>query len=428
MMLIDFSLRNFRSVRNEQRLSLAMGKGKELLTSNVMHPKMAEGVKTIPLLRSSAVYGPNAAGKSNIIKALHAMQQIVLTSGQHLAALPVVPHLFNSESAQCPAMFEVIVLVDGIRYQYGFEATHERIHAEWLFAFPKGYSQRWFERAFDPETGKDAIEFGDKLLGDKEVWRRATRPNALLLSTAVQLNSQQLQPLFTWFANKLRVIGLGALMPNFTAHWCKTDQKNSVLNFLQAADFAIDDLRVEETDFTPDSLPGNMPDALRQFFESEMTGKPTLKLFTSHKREDGSQAELNFGDESDGTQKMFSFAGPWLDTLQHGRVLFIDELHDNLHPSLVQFLVQLFHNPTSNPHGAQLVFTTHETSILNQKVFRRDQIWFCERDKDQATRLYPLSDFKPRKGLENLERNYLSGRYGALPYLKSVTESFGVTK
>ena len=128
---------------------------------------------------------------------------------------------------------------------------------------------------------------------------------------------------------------------------------------------------------------------------------------------------FDFEDESDGTQKLFSLAGPWIDSLDNGYVLFIDELHDNLHPLLVQFLVKLFHNTETNPNNAQLVFTTHETSILNQKVFRRDQIWFCEKDEDHATRLYPLTDFSPRKGRENLELAYLSGRYGALPYVRS---------
>jgi AAA15 family ATPase/GTPase len=135
--------------------------------------------------------------------------------------------------------------------------------------------------------------------------------------------------------------------------------------------------------------------------------------------------DLDLRDESDGTQKMFAFAAPWLETLERGRVLVVDELHDNLHPALVQFLVTLFHSPATNPRGAQLVFTTHETSILNQDILRRDQIWFCERDERQATRLYPLTDFSPRKGLENLERAYLSGRYGALPYLKTLPASLG---
>ena len=128
---------------------------------------------------------------------------------------------------------------------------------------------------------------------------------------------------------------------------------------------------------------------------------------------------MDFDDESDGTQKFFSFAGPWLDTLKKGYVLVIDELHDSLHPNMVKYLVDLFHNKETNPNNAQLIFTTHETSILNQDVFRRDQIWFCEKDDEQATSLYPLTDFSPRKDRENIELGYLSGRYGALPFIRN---------
>jgi Predicted ATPases len=123
-------------------------------------------------------------------------------------------------------------------------------------------------------------------------------------------------------------------------------------------------------------------------------------------------------DESTGTQKLFAFAGPWLDTLKNGYVLFVDELHDNLHPKLVQYLVELFHDAKTNPRNAQLFFTTHETSILNQSVFRRDQVWFCEKDERSATQLFPLTDFSPRKNRDNLEAAYLSGRYGAVPFIE----------
>jgi hypothetical protein len=150
-----------------------------------------------------------------------------------------------------------------------------------------------------------------------------------------------------------------------------------------------------------------------------------VQILTQHQTEDGNRIEMDLSDESDGTQKLFCYAGPWMDTLANGHVMVVDELHDNLHPLLVQYLVAMFHNPDLNPHGAQLIFTTHETSILNQDLFRRDQVWFCERGEDQSTRLYPLSDFAVRKGTENIERGYLSGRYGALPFLKAITEAFG---
>jgi len=423
-MLIEFSAENFRSVKDEVRLSLVAGAGKELYGTNVTEPQMPKGVKNIPLLRSAALYGPNAGGKSNLIKALATMQRIVMTSSQQLEELPVVPFKLSSSTLDSPTVFEVIILSEGVRYQYGFSATHEAVHDEWLFAFPKGRTQTWFERSLNTETGEYKYSFGDKLTGDKDVWKRATRSNALYLSTAIQLNSQQLQPIFNWFANKLRIAGVGGWSPHFSIEWCQDHRKGKVLDFLKAADFAISDVRVSEEELSSDSIPSELPSHVRKFLEYEFQGKKKLRLTTSHTSDSGDMVELDLDEESDGTRKMFSFAGPWLDSLEKGHVLFIDELHDNLHPLLVQFLVQLFHNSDTNNNFAQLIFSTHETSILSQDIFRRDQIWFCERSPDQATKLYPLTEFSPRKGVENLERAYLSGRYGALPFLRAITQNF----
>ena len=168
-----------------------------------------------------------------------------------------------------------------------------------------------------------------------------------------------------------------------------------------------------------------MPDEFKKQIEEEFGDKPIVSVKTGHSLTSGKKVLFDIADESDGTQKIFALAGPWIDTLENGYVLVIDELHDHLHPLMVKFLINLFHCRETNPKNAQLIFTTHDTSILNQEVFRRDQIWFCEKDKDQSSKLYPLTDFSPRKGVENLERGYLIGRYGALPYLKNVKMAMG---
>ena len=417
-MLIEMAVANFRSIRDEQRLSLVAGLGKELAETNTFDAPTVEAAKPFTLLRSAAIYGPNAAGKSNFLKAFGTMRRIVLTSATEFKQLPVVPFRFDSQTIAQPSTFEVVVLIDGVRYQYGFRATVERIIGEWLFAFPKGRSQRWFERSLAERSAEENFQFGDKLIGDKDVWRRATRANALLLSTAVQLNSRQLKPLFDWFHNTLEFSGIH-LSGLLTSLDCYLEGHNSrVIEFLRAADFAISTVRIDESSFD------SSVDAI-------LTGEPLKhpdlrhwKLYVGHRSGDQPTVELELSDESEGTQKMFALAGPSIEALSGGHVLFVDELHDNLHPLLVRYLVGLFHSPETNPKGAQLIFTTHETAILSQDVFRRDQIWFCERDPAQATRLFPLTDFNPRKGLENLERSYLSGRYGALPYLKRLSEAF----
>lgn len=417
-MLIEFSVENFKSIKNEARLSLAAGPGKEHRGKNVMIPELKQGVRAMPLLRSAAIYGANAAGKSNLIRALHAMQQIVRQSGREIGDLPVTPFRFSPESIDRPTTFELVGIVNGMRFQYGFSATAGAVTDEWLYAWPLGRIQFWFERTTDAESGEAKCKFGNKLAGDKEVWRRATRRNALLLSTAITLNSEQLRPIFDWFNENLHVSVSGGWGGEFTVQWCEGERKDEVLQFLRAADFAIDDLRMVKKDFTPDMLPSDMPADLKDRMKEELSGTELLEIRLRHKTNHGHSLELPLNEESEGTQKIFELAAPWIDTVDNGHVIVLDELHEHLHPALVRFLVNRFHDPGANAKGAQLIFSTHDTSILNQEVFRRDQIWFCERNSRQETSVFPLTDFRPRRGVENLERSYLGGRYGAVPVLR----------
>lgn len=418
-MLIEFSVENFRSIRDEVRLSLAATPSRELRKTHVVEPELVGSRKSVPLVPSVAVYGANASGKTNLLRAIGAMQEVVVGSRAVDEALPVTPFKFDSVRSEEPTTFELVCVADGVRYQYGFSATAEAVTGEWLFAWPRGRVQLWFERTRDGAGEEEHFAFGSKFVGDKEVWRRATRPNALFLSTAIALNAVQLQPLYRWFANSLHVAGFGGWSPGFSLACCREGRDASVLHFLQSADIAIESLRVVEEKFSSEMLPAEMPPQLREEMMEDLAGSTVTDLRLGHPSTDGGSIELELQEESDGTQKMFALAGPWLDTLENGHVVVIDELQDNLHPLLVRHLVGLFHDPETNPKGAQLVFSTHDTSVLNQQTFRRDQIWFCERNAKQETRLFPLNDFRPRKGVENLERSYLAGRYGALPYVRA---------
>ncbi len=417
-MLIEFSTANFRSLRDRQTLSLTKAKGDELVESNTFTTVAANKFE---LLRSAAIYGPNASGKSNFLLALQTMKEIILKSATNLQRgdkLPVTPFRLSKATRHAPSEFEVIFIVDKVRYQYGFSATEDRIHEEWLLAYPKGQPQRWLGRVWDEQKQSYDWKLGNNLTGEKQLWQKSTRDNALFLSTAVQLNSEQLQPVYDWFNDILHMTNISGWSPGFSASLCEKSEKAQVMDFLRAADLNIEDIVVETEPFDIKALPDDMPTHVKKMFADELKDKKLVDIKTVHKSEEGDKVTFDFEDESDGTRKLFAFAGPWIDTLANGYVLFIDELHDNLHPRLVQFLVRLFHNSETNPNNAQLVFTTHETSILNQNEFRRDQIWFCEKGEDQATTLYPLTDFSPRKGRENLELAYLSGRYGALPYVR----------
>lgn len=393
----------------------------ELRDKNTFKP----GVSGVPdLLRSAVVYGPNAGGKSNLVQAMQFMQEFVLFSAkesQEGERIDLQPFLFNEQGSGMPCEFEVLFIQDKVRYQYGFAATRERVTEEWLLAYPEGRPQRWFERSFDPKTQKEAWTFGAKFTGPKKLWQEATRNNALFLSTGVQLNSDQLKPVFSWF-QRLQVIEHGALLhPGFSVKQCE-DQKEreKILSFMNAADLSIADIKVETRVFAEEDLPDDMPPDIRKEFREEMSGKKLFRVKFLHPvQKTDTLVWLPIEEESDGTRKLFAYAGPWLDLLSEGRVLFVDELDNSLHSQIIRFLLGLLHSSETNSKNGQVVFTSHDTSILDQQLLRRDQVWFVEKDEQNATNLYPLSDFSPRKG-EALQKGYLQGRYGALPYIGKV--------
>ena len=431
-MLIEFTFENFRAARKEQRFSMVAGSSKDYRTSHVFRPsEVPKNVQIPELLRSTALYGANASGKTNFVRAFHVFQKIVVESASWSPRreIPVTPFLFSEDSASQPTTFEVIFVSEGVRYQYGFSASSKRVYEEWLFAFPVGKTQRWFAREFKPESGDYEVYFGPNLLGEKDTWRKATRSNALLLSTAVQLNSEQLLPVYQWFDQKLRIVQKGGnLHPAYTLEQFMGGSRDSILEFLHKADFSIEDLEIEQEHAAVKDLSNELFNQIILPDGTEEDGVHRVRLYrvkSLHKTFEGKHVPLDFKEESDGTQKMLSLAGPWLDTLKNGYTLIVDELHQNLHPKLLEHLIRMFNDPGLNRQGAQLVFTTHNTSVLSQEVFRRDQIWFFERDKAQASSLYPLSDFKVRKG-SNLELAYLSGRFGGLPFVRKMKPEVGV--
>jgi len=417
-MLIEFSVTNYRSFLTTQSLTLAANTAAELQEEN----SFISHLSNLPrLLRSAVIYGPNAAGKSNLVLATAFMKRFVLSSAkesQEGEKIDATPFLFNRQSSRAPSEFEVVFIQDGIRYQYGFAVNPERVTGEWLFAYPGSRAQRWFERNYDPETQKDIWYFGPKFTGSRKVWQEATRRNALFLSTAIQLNNDQLKPVFNWFDNKLVVVGQGeSIHPGFSISECDEEKKKEkILKLMNAADLSITDIFLEKKEFSMEDLPLDMPQSIKEDIAKDLRGKKLTELFFMHPSSDnGEDVPLEFNEESAGTRKLFALAGPWLDVLNNGLVFFVDELDTSLHPHLVRFLLKLVHNPETNPHNAQLVFATHDTTVLDQILMRRDQVWFVEKNEENATRLYPLSDYKPRKG-EALQKGYLYGRYGALPF------------
>ena len=312
---------------------------------------------------------------------------------------------------------------DGVRYQYGVSVDRKRVFEEWLLAYPAAKAQRWFERTYNPESGDYDWYFGPNLKRPVKMLQQATRNNALFLSTAIQLNNDQLRPVFNWFAQRLVVIRAHGELPEafrgFTVHQCQDPEgREKILEFLKVADLGIDGLQVESHTFSEDDLPSDMEADTRERMTKELLGKELMHLNFLHTRSDtGEDIAFDFNEESDGTQKLFSLAGPWIDVLERGMVLVMDELDIRLHPLLTRVLIGLLHGDETNPHHAQLVFPSHDAPLNEGDLPRPGQMWFVEKDKFRATRLFPLSDFRPRKH-EAIQRGYLRGRYGALPYVR----------
>ena len=418
-MLIEFRVKNFRSLRDEQVLSMVASSDKSLLDTHAADT----GLKAVPhLLRSAAVYGANASGKSNLIKALQYMRGVVVESaalqpGQTFDRLQ--PFKLDATSVSQPTEFEVTFILSGVRYQYGFAMNSQRIVSEQLLVFKAFKPQRWFERHFDAISGKDVYEFGPSLKGAKNLWEGATRANALFLAVAVQLNSEALRPVFEWFANRLVIFNeQSPLSPHFSVQMLKIEQqRKAICEFLRAADISISDIEVATKQAMVHTLNFDLATGKRE----DAAGEQAVDEVKFHHITGHGRAVFDLMDESSGTRNLLFLTGPILDILNKGQTLVVDELDTSLHTLLVQAIVRLFHQSLVNTGGAQLIFTTHDTSLLDAYgLFRRDQIWFVEKHPDQSSSLYPLLDFSPRKN-EALERGYLQGRYGALPLLSSQT-------
>jgi uncharacterized protein len=414
-MLLEFRLRNYRSFRDEATLSLIASPDKALLEENTA----ATDIPALPrAVRSAAVYGPNAGGKTTLLRALLLMRGVVVES----AALKpdqtynVQNFMLDETSRDAPTLFEVTVLLDGVRHQYGFEFTSERIIKEWLLVYHTARPQRWFNRVYDPAKGHDSYEFSAHLAGQKRVWQEATRPNSLFLSMAVQLNSESLQPLFQWFSTSLNVFLDGGHIPHeFSTGMIEAEKSREAIRaMLTAADFGIADIAAKKQKGIQQSFQVNLTTGES---ESVRVERDVLVPKFQHEAR-GVTAEFDYHDESQGTQKLYALAGPILDIIDKGYLLVIDELESSLHPLLVRQIVTTFNDPAINTKGAQLIFSTHDSSLLDARLLRRDQIWFAEKDESQSSTLTPLSDFSARKD-EAFEKGYLSGRYGGVPVLES---------
>lgn len=427
-MLIDFKITNYRSIREQQTLSLVAGAA----AKDKSHPESLIDCDGSKLLKTAAIYGANASGKSNVVKAFQFMSSFVLTSATRMNLgdrIPdVIPFRLDTMSPGMPSTLELTVLLKGTQYVYGFSAASDRVLGEWLrVKLAGGRLATWFSRAVTPNG--QAWEFKGPLEKEAMLLREKTRSNGLVLSRGAELNIQVLSELFLWFRDDFCVYDLsaapGGLLAETTAKRVGEDDgfNARVLRLLRDADLGINAIRVsEEPVFV---LPRNAPENVVRMFNTfkETTGKTEPKVpsvITYHLVADtGSSLSIGFKlaeDESRGTQRLFALAAPVLDALDYGRLLVLDEFECSMHPLMSRKLVELFQSASANKHGAQLIFATHDSSLMSPELLRRDQIWFTEKNEIGATQLFSLYDFADRpRASTAFERNYLEGRFGAVP-------------
>lgn len=417
-MLLEFTVGNYRSFEKDATLSM-------VATSLRSRDRALDEGASTPLggdvraLHAAAIYGANASGKSNLVKALDFFLDFVRDSareGQAGDRIDVVPFLLSETTREEPSSFEIVFLLDGVQYRYGFEVDRERVHAEWLYRRLKREAVVFVRQDGEFQLGSAFSEA--KALVDR------TRSNALLLSVAAQFSVPLATSVLTWFARAGVTSGLADGTIAFTAE-CIREQRfdGRVMALIRALDVGFGQVAVEEKRVGRDTLPPGMPDELVRVLSGQRILTVTAEHLVYDANGDASGVEhFDLGTfESEGTRKLFALAGPLVDTLASGGVMVIDEFDARLHPLASRELVRLFQRRETNPHGAQLIVATHDTNLLSRELFRRDQIWFTEKDAGQATVLYPLLDFSPRRK-EALEKGYLAGRYGAVPFFADHTD------
>jgi uncharacterized protein len=415
-MLIEFKIKNYRSFHGETVISMVASSEKSL-------PENTRLIKTFGnrhLLQSAVIYGANAAGKTNLISAASFMSSFIEKSAERKIDTPIEikPFMLTTEPNFGPTEFEVTFLDDeNVRYQYGFRLNRDRILREWLVAYPKGLPQTWFERDFSDDNISDTRwYFGRNLKGQNNQIAEMTRSDVLFLSNAVKLNHKQLGRVHKWFLKSFRVIDASEFNPilyMYSAAKAKEDDhlKLEIGRLLEVADFGITGFDVKEETYSDQDFPEDMPNDVRK----KLINKKHLNVAMHHSSGEKTQVSFPLEEESSGTQRFFSMSGPLTEVLENGWTLFVDELDSSLHPLLVHYLVKLFHNSKTNPKGAQLIFNTHDTTLMDSSLFRRDQIWFVEKDREGCSHLYSLLEYSPRKG-ESLAKGYLHGRYGGIPF------------
>lgn len=411
-MLIEFSVKNFMSFKDKVTLSMEKGSGNENI-DNVVFNDITN------LLKVSAIYGANASGKSNLLKAFTCAILMVRDSSK----IPlegkwnfIKPFLFDSKTRNMPSEFEFIFIANNIKYRYFFSADENKIYDELLEAY---YTQK--PTTIFSRTNTNTYEFAsDK--NKLEILKSNNTENKLFLTTATTWNYDKTKDAYLWFINQIDTYdSLETIRDKDLIEYKNKDEelKKFALKLLKKADILIKDIYVDYEEKEIDNT--SMTSITKMTGDSKLKN---IKIEFEHvvvdENNNSHVYKLPYALESSGTKVLFAFAPFLKRAFNSTKVVIIDELEKSMHPMLVEFIIKLFNNKEINKSNSQLIFATHATNLLNLEILRRDQIWFTEKDElTGISTLYPLDSFSVRKD-ENIEKGYTNGRYGAIPFIKDV--------
>ena len=419
-MLLSFTVGNFRSFKENKTFSMKAASIQEL--KEFVRKDCGESILPV-----TAIYGANSSGKSNLLTAMLAMRSVLLSSIKTNPTEPLDTDIFKLDEAysQKTTHFEVVCTIESKIYRYGFEYNEKKITKEWLYDATKGKEKLLFTR------NENGIGVDDKFAegqGKEEI----TTDNKLFLSVVANFNGKISISVMNWFQNFNILSGINDEdFKLFSIDYITKDspEATKAKNFLRSMDLGFSSLKKIEMNLE-DTFPPDFPETMKKELLKKVSKSkiPFLKSGHMFHSNDGSVTEHFFSVEemeSEGTKKILNMSGPIIDSLTNGQTLVIDELDAKLHPLLTRKIIETFNSPETNPNKAQLIFATHDTNLLSNKILRRDQIWFAEKDRnDESTDIYPLSDIREQNGdkIRNdrvYEKDYINGKYGAIPFLRS---------
>ncbi|MBW6411672.1 AAA family ATPase [Clostridium weizhouense] len=419
-MILEFTVKNFLSIKDEVTLSMVASKDSSFEDNLLPYE---DGKKIKNALKSVVIYGANASGKSNVLKALKFFSWFINKSHEMQQGRKIPRNAFKLDR-NCidePSEFQIIFIHKNIKYLYGFSVTEEEVIEEYLYYYPNGRQSTIFDRK------KDEYTFTIDVERQTELKNKFHSKNKLFIATESLWEYEKAKIPFEWLSNYLNIFINHDKLEGYTGSKMHNDEKINVLvkKYIKLADVGIDNVDIKlrkAQDILSSDLYNVIPDDAKAEILNKIQDRDVLDIKMIHSIEDESGNIINYkfdlNEESDGTQKFFGLLGPWVDALLNGYTIVIDELDIRLHTLLVKKLIQMFLDPEINKNNAQLIFSTHDTNLLDSDLLRRDQVWFTEKKEDKSTDLYSLYDFRGVRKNVSIEKGYLQGKYGAIPVLK----------